>query len=63
VKVVVATAARLLRPGGLLVVEHADVQGDAVTAVLRDAGGWTAVADHEDLGGRPRYTTGRREHA
>ncbi len=51
------TAARLLRPGGLLAIEHADVQGGALPALVRAHGGFTAVADHPDLAGRPRYTT------
>ena len=33
-------AAALLRPGGLFVVEHADVQGASVPAVLVGQGGW-----------------------
>jgi release factor glutamine methyltransferase len=54
------TAARLLRPGGDLGVEHADAQGIALPALVRASGGWTDVADHRDLAGRPRYTTARR---
>jgi release factor glutamine methyltransferase len=54
------TAARLLRPGGWLGIEHADVQGGALPALVRAAGGWTDVLDHPDLAGRPRYTTARR---
>ena len=34
VRVVERTAARLLRPGGLVVIEHADVQGETVPALL-----------------------------
>ncbi len=58
-RVVERTAARLLRPGGLLVAEHADLQGEAAPAVLAAAGRWADVADHDDLAGRPRYVTGR----
>jgi len=54
-----AEAARLLRPGGWLGVEHADLQGESVPAVFRDAGRWADVRDHDDLAGRPRYTTAR----
>jgi len=54
------TAARLLRPGGWLGIEHADAQGGSLPALVRAAGGWTEVADHPDLAGRPRYTTARR---
>jgi release factor glutamine methyltransferase len=54
------TAARLLRPGGRLGIEHADQQGVALPALVRAHGGWTDVEDHPDLAGRPRYTTARR---
>ena len=57
---VVAAAARLLRPGGLLVVEHAEVQGASLPAAIRATGEWADVADHDDLTGRPRYVTARR---
>jgi release factor glutamine methyltransferase len=57
---VAARAAELLRPGGLLVMEHADTQGEALPAALRRTGAWTDVADHEDLAGRPRATTAHR---
>jgi release factor glutamine methyltransferase len=53
------TAARLLRPGGWLGIEHADQQGSALPALVRGAGRWTGVTDHLDLAGRPRYTTAR----
>nr|WP_277628116.1 peptide chain release factor N(5)-glutamine methyltransferase [Arsenicicoccus dermatophilus] len=56
---VARTAAALLRPGGLLVMEHADSQGETLPAALR-AGGWLDVCDHRDLAGRPRVTTARR---
>jgi release factor glutamine methyltransferase len=57
----------LLVPGGLIAIEHADVQGDGdgvhgVPAVLRASGLWEDVADHDDLAGRPRVTTARRGH-
>ncbi|WP_091212713.1 peptide chain release factor N(5)-glutamine methyltransferase [Geodermatophilus siccatus] len=54
------TAARLLRPGGGLGIEHADQQGGALPALVRASGGWTDVEDHPDLAGRPRYTTAHR---
>jgi release factor glutamine methyltransferase len=59
VRVVERRAWQLLRPGGLVVIEHSDRQGESVPALLRDAG-FTDVADHEDLTRRPRYTTGRK---
>nr|WP_243407596.1 HemK/PrmC family methyltransferase [Frankia canadensis] len=59
VRAVVALAARLLRPGGLLVVEHADGHGGTAPALLRADGRWVDVADHTDLAGRDRFVTGR----
>jgi release factor glutamine methyltransferase len=53
------TAARLLRPGGWLGIEHADQQGSALPALVRSSGRWTDVQDNADLAGRPRYTTAR----
>jgi release factor glutamine methyltransferase len=61
VRGLLATAARLLRPGGQLGIEHADQQGGALPALVRAHGGFTDVADHPDLAGRPRYTTARRQ--
>ncbi len=60
VRVVERTAARLLRPGGLVVIEHADVQGETVPALLSAAGDWQDVHDHADLTGLPRYTSALR---
>jgi release factor glutamine methyltransferase len=57
VRGLLATAARLLRPGGALGIEHADQQGTALPALVRASGGWVDVHDHPDLAGRPRYTT------
>ena len=57
VRAVEQAAARLLRPGGLVAVEHAEVQGEVVPAVFRH---WADVEDHRDLTGRPRFTTARR---
>jgi release factor glutamine methyltransferase len=59
-RIVVRRAAGLLRPGGALVVEHSDRQGESAPAVLHDAGGWADVQDHADLTGRPRYVTATR---
>ena len=57
---VARTAAGLLRTGGLLLVEHADSQGESLPRRMRATGDWTDVQDHEDLSGRPRVTTARR---
>ena len=60
---VAARAARLLRPGGVLLMEHADVQGRSLPAALRGTGAWTGVEDHPDLAGRPRVTRAVRAHS
>lgn len=54
-----ATARRLLHPGGTLVMEHGEMQGAAIAALLV-ADGWHAVATHRDLLGRDRATTALR---
>jgi release factor glutamine methyltransferase len=59
IRTVTATASRLLRPGGWLVVEHSDRQGESAPAVLREAG-FEQVEDRADLTGRPRFALGRR---
>jgi release factor glutamine methyltransferase len=56
VHAVSATALRLLHPGGTLVMEHGELQAEAIAALLR-ADGWNAVATHRDLLGRDRATT------
>lgn len=52
-------AALLLRPGGVVGAEHADLQGESAPAVFTAAGRWTEVRDHEDLAGRARFLTAR----
>jgi release factor glutamine methyltransferase len=58
-RVVEKVAARLLRPGGVVGAEHADVQGKSAPAVFATTGRWSDVRDHEDLAGRPRFVTAR----
>ncbi len=53
------TAHRLLRPGGVLVIEHGELQAAAIAEVLR-ADGFRAIATHPDLLGRDRATTATR---
>ncbi len=57
---VVALAARLLRPGGVVGIEHDDVHATAVPQLLRADGRFVDVTDHDDLSGRPRFATARR---
>jgi release factor glutamine methyltransferase len=56
---VIAAAARLLRPGGVFVMEHGDQQGPATRALLAGPQ-WTDVTTQRDLAGRDRALTGRR---
>jgi release factor glutamine methyltransferase len=56
VRALATTARRLLRPGGTLVLEHGELQAQAVADLLRGAG-LTAIAGHRDLTGRDRATT------
>ncbi len=50
---------RLLRPGGTLVIEHGEWQGEPIRELLA-ADGWRATATHPDLTTRDRATTGIR---
>jgi release factor glutamine methyltransferase len=52
-------AARLLHPGGTLVLEHGELQGAEIRALLR-ADGWNAVATHRDYTTRDRATVALR---
>lgn len=52
---VLAAAARLLRPGGVLVIEHDASHSERVPAMLRKSGQWGSVSDRADLTGRPRF--------
>ncbi len=56
-KVVARVAARLLRPGGWVCAEHAEVQSESVVGVFAGVGAFTQVADHTDYNDRPRYVT------
>lgn len=54
------SAARLLKPGGFCVCEHADVQGESAPAAFVGSGHWRRVRDHVDLAGRPRFVSAER---
>lgn len=55
-----ARAAVLLRPGGVLLMEHADTQGSSLPRALSGTGSWLTVVDHLDLVGRPRCVVATR---
>ncbi|HST80663.1 MAG TPA: peptide chain release factor N(5)-glutamine methyltransferase [Kineosporiaceae bacterium] len=56
---VVAAAARLLRPGGLFVMEHGDQQGPGTRALVSGSG-WRDVSTQQDLAGRDRALVARK---
>lgn len=60
VRGVVGTAARLLRPGGGVAIEHDDTHGGSVPALLLAHSVLIDIEDHTDLVGRPRFATARR---
>jgi len=51
----ISTASRLLKSGGFLAIEHHEEQGEAIANVLSDD--FTDILLHQDLTGRPRFTT------
>lgn len=55
-KVVSQRAAQLLKPGGFLVVEHAETQAQIV-ADLFEVHGWRQIRSHRDLTARDRATS------
>jgi release factor glutamine methyltransferase len=60
IRPVVTAAARLLKSGGGVAIEHDDTHRYAVTELLAARRVLTDVQDHEDLAGRPRFSTARR---
>ena len=57
VRVVEETARRLLRPDGLVAVEHGAQQGPAVYWIFAEESGWRQTRNHTDLAGRDRFVT------
>jgi release factor glutamine methyltransferase len=53
----VAFAQEVLRPGGVVIIEHANVQGASVRSLLENAG-FRLVATEQDLLARDRFTHG-----
>jgi release factor glutamine methyltransferase len=59
VRVLSGVGLRLAHPGGIMVIEHGEWQGEAIRAILA-ADGWRAAATHPDLTLRDRATTALR---
>lgn len=59
-RAVVAAAVRLLRPGGLLVMEHAETQAAAAREAAASTGLLVEIRTDDDLTGRPRMLVARR---
>ncbi|WP_190815101.1 N5-glutamine methyltransferase family protein [Saccharopolyspora pogona] len=60
IRAVTGAAARLLRPGGGVAIEHDDEQAEAVMSLLGGLQAFEDIADHTDHNDLPRYTTARR---
>lgn len=59
VRAISARAAALLHPGGILILEHGELQGGVIRELLA-ADGWRATATYRDLLSRDRATTALR---
>ncbi|MGO8886708.1 MAG: peptide chain release factor N(5)-glutamine methyltransferase [Streptosporangiaceae bacterium] len=57
IRVVEQTARRLMRPGGVVAVEHGAPQGAEVYWVFAEERGWREPRNHADLAGRDRFVT------
>jgi release factor glutamine methyltransferase len=60
---VVRCASRLLKPGGVVAIEHDDSQRQSAPALLAARTVLTNIQDHPDLAGRPRFATAQRTTA
>lgn len=56
VRVISKRALSLLRGGGVLVLEHGELQAEAISTIL-DKDGWCSISAHKDLLDRDRATT------
>ncbi|MGH9089082.1 MAG: peptide chain release factor N(5)-glutamine methyltransferase [Acidimicrobiales bacterium] len=62
VRAVERVASRLVKEGGLVVVEHSDRQGHSAPAVFAATGQWVEIQDNRDQEGLDRFLTARRHH-
>lgn len=58
-KVFIEAAARLLKPGGVLAIEHTELQGQGISGLLEEM--FTKIELHYDLNDRPRWTSAVRK--
>lgn len=58
-RTIAASAHRLLRPGGVVLLEIGWKQGEAVRDLFSEHKGWAGVEVHPDLAGRPRVVVCR----
>jgi release factor glutamine methyltransferase len=58
-KLFIDNAARLLKAGGLLAIEHTETQGEAIAEILSTD--FTEISLHQDLSERPRWTSAIRK--
>ena len=60
IRAIEAVASRVLRPRGLVAVEHGAPQGSAVYWIFPEERGWRETRNHKDLAGRDRFVTAMR---
>lgn len=58
-KVFIEAAARLLKSGGVLAIEHTELQGQGISGLLEEM--FTKIELHYDLNDRPRWTSAVRK--
>lgn len=58
-KLFIDAAARLLKSGGVLAIEHTEIQGQAISGLLEEM--FTNIELHYDLNDRPRWTSAVRK--
>ncbi|MQY23436.1 peptide chain release factor N(5)-glutamine methyltransferase [Nocardia macrotermitis] len=56
----ITTITRLLRPGAVAAVEHDDTNGPQVATLFANTSRFTAIIEHPDLAGKPRFVAARR---
>lgn len=63
IRTIIQKAVLMLKPGGFLGIEHAELQGDRTTGVpglVAATGAFSAIENRKDLNGLPRYTVARK---